>query len=184
MAAEAQASQARVAAAQEKLAGESAAAKAKIDAEIAAEAAARRRQAQDSPEAGRLREEMAEAVRDLTAQRGIGERTRQLAGIPPPGEVRESVAQAQGEVLGQYEATRRLQIERLRAGQAALMRAILADTRRAVMKVAFEDNLRLHLIPAGSPVGQNLTAQVHERVRAIWTGEARLGGVPAQENLH
>jgi hypothetical protein len=184
MAAETTASKAEVAAEGKALAVEAAAEKAKIEAEILAEAEARRRQAQTSPALQDLREDMNKAVEGLVAQDGVGERTKQLAGIPPPAGMRESGAQAQAQVLAQYEATRRLQIERLRAGQAALMLAILADTRRAVLKVAFEDNLRLHLIPTASPVGANLTAEVGERVRAIWTGEPGLEAVGAQENAN
>lgn len=183
MAAATQASQRRLLAKQQELAVEAAAAKAKVDRELEEEAA-RRQQRAESREAGILRGEMAEAVQALADQQGVQKRARQLTGLGPPAGIRESAVQAQEEVRGQYEATRRLQSERLRAGQAALMRGILADTRRAVMKVAFEDNLRLHLLPAGSPVGEDLTATVRERVRAIWAGEANLKGVPAQEKIH
>jgi hypothetical protein len=174
-------SQARIDAVQQTLAAEAEAKQAEIDRQIQAEAASRKQQAQDIPELGELRQDMSQALSDLVARDGMGPRTRQLAGVEFPSGARQSGEEAQRQSLAAFEQTRQLQLQRLLDGQGVLLSAIVADTRRAVAKVAFEQNLRVHLIPTGAPEGRDLTAQVGERVRALWSGQESLVDLSAQE---
>ena len=150
--------------------------------ELEGEAAGRRQAEREVPGLAELRSAMTARMQEVVAQGGVGERTRQLAGVAPPAGFRQSGEEVRRQALAQYDQTRRLQIQRLSEARAALLRGILDDTRRGVMLVAFRDHLRLHLIPTGEPVGENLTAQVREKVRAVWAGEPGLMKVEAQEN--
>jgi hypothetical protein len=181
--AEQQESEHRIVAEKRRLETQARAQKAVIEREINQEAAARRRAAQEIPELAGLRAEMTGRMEEVVAAGGVGERARQVSGAAPPATVRSSAEQAREEAFAEYEATRQRQLERLAEGQAATLRAIMQDMRRVVMMIAFRDNLRLHVIPAASPVGRDLTGEVRAKVQAVWAGRADLMKGRAQENI-
>ena len=73
---------------------------------------------------------------------------------------------------GEYQRAASAQVERLIARQSALTVAIEQATRRAARRVAWEQNLDLHLLPGDNPVGEDLTSVITEKLTAIWAREA------------
>ena len=163
------ASAARVALATEKLDAAAGVSRGQVEASLSEEA--QRRVGKLAPLLEQPRSEMRRRLEDLVGALRPGGRPAQvLAGELEPGQIARA-AQERERALQQVRATRERQLGRLVESRAGLLRGILDDTRRAVTLVAFEDNLRLHLLPAGQAQGPDLTGQVAERLRQVWTGE-------------
>ena len=71
----------------------------------------------------------------------------------------------------QYQQAISAQVKRLAARQMALTVAIERATRRAARRIAWEENLELHLLPGDARIGEDLTAQVAEKLTAMWTAQ-------------
>jgi hypothetical protein len=162
------------------LATDAAQRKAQVDAEVQAEAKAR--QAQEIPPTQEGRRELEGRLKQFVAAPHGPSRPESLASPAPTGAELRAAEQARAQALTAYEQTRQRQLQRLEASQAQLIHAILADVRLAAMRVAFEDNLRLDLVPPGEPRGIDLTNRVRKHLESIWTGRAVLSAGSAEES--
>ncbi|HEY3397486.1 MAG TPA: hypothetical protein VGM19_07510 [Armatimonadota bacterium] len=161
------ASDAKIALAQEKLNADAVAARAAIDAEVKAEAATR--QTNRLPALTTSRQEMQQKLRGLASSLGPEARPAPLRGVAPlPGSLEQSSA-ARAATLAAVDQARRQELQRLRDSQAQLLRSLLADVRLAALRVAFEQNLRLTLVPSGEPTGPDLTDQVRTNLQQMWS---------------
>ena len=165
---EAAASQQRLAQREAQVKIETAQRQAQVAAEVQAEAKAR--QAAEHPPTQAGRQEMEARMKEFAASPHQAGRPAPLAGAAPTGAEMRAAEQARAQALAAYEQTRQRQLQRLRESQAQLLRAILADVRLTAMRVAFEDNMRLDLVPPGEPRGRDLTDRVRRRLELIWTG--------------
>jgi hypothetical protein len=165
---ERQASEARIAAQAERLAGESRRLKSQVDAELEGEARARRENRLLGGEGPR--EEMRRGVAGLYERlEANGAHDERPVAERGPTDLQEA-EEARNRAFAAYQQTRRRQLQRLEESRAQLVRAMLADLRLATMRVAFEHNLRLTLVPPGSPTSVDLTPQVRTYLKAIWSG--------------
>lgn len=176
---QAQAEQKRLPAIQARLDAETARRKAEVDAQVQAEA--RLRQESVLPELVEPRQRMEARVARFADLPFGPEQPAQLGGLAPSVTDLATAERARDEALAHYQQTRLEQIQRLKRSQAALVRLILADVRLAAMRVAFQDNLRLSLVPPGSAFGANLTDRVSRRAQQIWSGRDRLFTGGAEE---
>ena len=179
---QAESAEKRLPAVQAQLDAETARRKAEVDAEVQAEARARRESA--LPTLVEPRQEMEQRVKRFANPPSTGGQPTQLPGMAPTATDLRAAEQARDQALAEYERTRQRQLQRLEESQAALIRSILADVRLAAMRAAFEDNLRLNLVPPGSPRGADLTDQVRRRVELIWSGRDLLSAGSVEETNH
>lgn len=84
---------------------------------------------------------------------------------PTPGTAGELRQQA----FAEYEALRAQQIERLTAHKVALTATIAAATRQAAQRVAWEEDIDLHLLPDQSVHGVDVTDVIATRLNTMWT---------------
>jgi hypothetical protein len=169
---QAESTQKRLPAIEARLAAESRQRKAQVDADIQAEAQARRES--EIPALVEPRQGFEQHMEQFAGRPHEEGRQEQVAGMAPPaGDVR-AAEQARAQARAEYEQARQRQLARLQQSQAELIRAILADVRLAAMRAAFEDNLRLDLVPPGSPRGADLTEKVRWRLELIWSGKDAL----------
>jgi hypothetical protein len=115
------------------------------------------------------REEMEREGEEIIAQMPETLPARQLAGAELPEGASAAAAETRRKVLEALTAKQREQISRLRENQRSLLDAIHEDTVRAVARVAYDNNWRIHLLPGGEPQGADLTEQVRERLRESWS---------------
>lgn len=165
-------SEARVALAGEQFEADACAKKAQVDAEVQAEAQARREI--QMPALLGPQQEMQERVEELVGQSQAGGRQVEVLGAELPPGVQEESRQAREQILAEYEEARQRQLDRFIKSREKLLHDIWDDTRKAVLRVAFEQNLTIHLVPPGSARGRNLTTQVRRRVEEIWSAQAIL----------
>ncbi len=177
--AEAESTQKRLPAIQARLAEESRRRRAEVDAQIEAEAATRR-EGETPPlvEPQRKFEQRLQQFAEGSPRRP--ERGQLTAMSAPAGDL-QAAEQAYARARAEYEQTRQRQLVRLEESRVQLVRAILADLRLAAMRFAYEDNLRLSLVPPGSPQGADLTEHVRKRLQQIWSGkDSRLAAQPEE----
>ncbi len=92
--------------------------------------------------------------------------------VPPVGADGPAIGTADGlrrQAQAEYEALCAQQVARLTASKATLTRAIAGATRRAARRVAWEENIDLHLLPAERRHGQDMTDMIGKRIRTMWT---------------
>ncbi len=169
---ERQASEARLALQAERLARQSQRLKTQVDAELEEEAQARRESRLLGVEGPR--EEMRRGVAGLLGHLGIDSGRLERSGAEPSPTDLQEAEQARNRAFAAYQEARRRQLRRLKESRAQLIRAMLADLRLATTRVAFEHNLRLTLVPPGSPTQVDLTSQVRRHLRTIWSGRTSL----------
>lgn len=165
---ERQASEARVALQAQRLASQSRRLKAQVDAELEEEARARRESRLLGVEGPR--EEMRRGVAGLPGRPGVDSGRVERPGAEPDGTDLQEAEEARNRALAAYHEARRRQLQCLQECRVQLVRAMLADLRLATTRVAFEHNLRLTLVPPGSPTRVDLTSQVRRYLRTIWSG--------------
>lgn len=167
--AEAESTQKRLPAVEAQLAEEARRRRAEVDAEIEAEAAARRERETPplvEPQRG-FQQRLEKFVERSPEEPG----PQQLAGTTPEAGDLVAAQQAYSRAQAEYHQARQRQLTRLENSQARLVRAILADLRLAALRTAYEKNLRLSLVPPGSPQGADLTELVRRRLQQIWSAK-------------
>lgn len=167
--AEAESTQKRLPAVEAQLAEEARRRRAEVDAEIEAEAAARRERETPplvEPQRG-FQQRLEKFVERSPEEPG----PQQLAGTTPEAGDLVAAQQAYYRAQAEYHQARQRQLTRLENSQARLVRAILADLRLAALRTAYEKNLRLSLVPPGSPQGADLTELVRRRLQQIWSAK-------------
>lgn len=170
VAAEKEASGARLAELEERLQGEA------EDRVSAAEQAARdtvRQRAEEMARAGEaLRAEMADEMGQAWAHEGGG--AEDVAAEPTEANLRLSAAERmreEAEAAGREAAWR--QQERLARAQARLRRQLKRSTEIAALAVAQRRNLRLELLPGGARRGSDMTELIAAELDELWNAAHR-----------
>ncbi len=172
----------RLPALQARLAAETARRKAEVDTAIQAETRVRHESA--IPALLEPRHEMEQRMQRFTGAVRGQEPPTSLPGMGPTAADLRAAEEARDQAFTAYREARERQLQRLQESQVQLVRAIIADVRLAAMRVAFGDNLRLTLVPPGSPQGADLTDQVRRRVDSIWLGRKLLPAGSVEETQH
>ena len=79
-----------------------------------------------------------------------------------------------GQAFAQYRALCETQAARLVARKAALTAAIAQATALAARRVAWAENIDLHLRPEQSPQGSDVTELIRRKLSTMWTGHQPL----------
>jgi len=91
-----------------------------------------------------------------------------IAGPSPSREVLDQAGQQRQHAADEYDRAVSAQIRRLVARQRTLTAAIEQATRRAVRRIAWENNLDLRLLPGDDKAGDDITALIAEKLAAMW----------------
>ena len=91
-----------------------------------------------------------------------------IAGPSPSPEILRQAGQQREHAAEEYDRAVSVQVQRLVARQTALTAVIEQATQRAAQRIAWEENLDLHLLPGDEKAGDDLTALIAERLAAMW----------------
>jgi len=87
------------------------------------------------------------------------------------GQMLSSAEQSWDQAMGEMEASRHRQIDRMMKRRVALTKLIVEGTRSATRRIAAELGLTVHFPPLEAAVGVDLTPRLRERLRRLWHGQ-------------
>jgi len=117
--------------------------------------------------AGRkLQQQLAERIEQFAGT--IEPLDKPMAGPSPSGDSLRQAGQQRQHAAEEYDRAVSAQVQRLVARQTMLTAAIEQATRRAARRVAWEENLDLHLVPGDEKAGDDCTALIAEKLAAMW----------------
>jgi len=114
----------------------------------------------------KLQQQLAERIKQFSGT--IEPVDKPIAGPSPSGDSLRQAGQQRQHAVEEYDRAVSAQVQRLVARQMMLTAVIEQVTRRAVWRIAWEENLDLHLIPGDDQAGDDLTALIAEKLAAIW----------------
>jgi len=114
----------------------------------------------------KLREQLIQRIEQFTGD--IASIDRPTVGPAPTAQQLQQAGQDRADAQKEYNQAVAAQIERLLARKMVLTVAIEQATRRAAQRIAWEENLDLHLLPGDDRAGDDITPLIAEKLTAIW----------------
>ncbi len=130
------------------------------------QARAEQRQSYTAAASRKLQQQLAERIEQFTGT--IEPLDKAIAGPSPSRSILRQVGHQHQHAAAEYDRAVSAQVQRLVARQRALTAVIEQATRRAVRRIAWEENLDLHLVPGDEKAGDDRTALIAEKLAAIW----------------
>jgi len=130
------------------------------------QASAQQRQSYTAAASRKLQQRLAKRIEQFTGT--IEPLDKPIAGPSPSGDSLWQAGQQRQHATTEYDRAVSAQVQRLVARQTMLTVAIEQATRRAARRVAWEENLDLHLVPGDEKAGDDRTALIAEKLAAMW----------------
>ena len=130
------------------------------------QARAEQRQSYTAAASRKLQQQLAERIEQFTGT--IEPLDKPMAGRLPGRDVLDQAGDQRQRASAEYDRAVSAQVQRLVARQRALTVVIEQATQRAAQRIAWEENLDLHLLPGDDKAGDDLTALIAEKLAAIW----------------
>ncbi len=114
----------------------------------------------------KLQQQLAERIEQFAGT--IEPFDKPIVGPLPSRSILRQVGHQHQHATAEYDRAVSAQVQRLVARQRALTAVIEQATRRVVRRIAWEENLDLHLVPGDEKAGDDRTALIAEKLAAIW----------------
>jgi len=127
---------------------------------------AEQRQSYGTAASRKLQQQLTERIEQFTGT--IEPFDKPIAGPSPGRDILSQAGQQREHAAEEYNRAVSAQVQRLVARQTMLTAAIDQATRRAVRRIAWEENLDLHLVPGDERAGEDRTALIAKKLAAMW----------------